>query len=1135
MRVIKGIATAALIVLIIGTFDNLAARTIVAVEDGKAFNQSKSAAPAHCRAAHRAGKMELAVNNNGVFGLGGSHGWPDFFTGDPILNSCEYPRGSNLEHLCGGALWIGAVTGSDTLVSVGTDGWSLARELNPDEAPFGNMIKRTGSDPEAVSHEDYIGVYMDTLTDGVDPDWTGRPHIPLNVEVTQSSYAWSYPWTEDFVLIDYQMKNIGVEALSEVFIGFYVDADVCWDCAGSGGYTDDLSGFLQTYPTQFGNCEFLDTINIAWSADNDGDLNGMVPVPHVTGLAPLGVPADDMQYNFNWWVSNNNSALDFGPRLKPTPEDPFRDFGTGGLGTPEGDHNKHYVMRHPEFDYDQAYTATIMPNDTLWMYPNQDIADDIADGFDTRYLLSFGPFDISPGQTLPITIAYVGGQGFHTVEDNLQNLPDQPDVYYSNLDFSDLAFNANWAKWVYDNPGVDTDQDGYFGKFHVCCDGSVCDTFFYEGDGVPDFDAVPNPAAYDMVWVESREEALWVRWNGLHAETAEDILTGQVDFEGYRAYLSPDGTPGSYVEVESYDIDNYLKYTWSPMHGWELRDYPMTLLELRCLYGDSCGDLDFYPLGYTVANPYILPGFPDSMFYFEAFGLNRSYFGVNTEVLKRYPDQPYPSTLDPGLAPAEELTEDGFLKYFEYELTIGNLLAGECYHVNVTRTDYGAPQFGLPGDESDLLAGPLIQCTMSPGVSYDYAAGWNLISSPVATGSSPDSSFGDDLPFWQLLSWAPQQHYTTAITTSCAEGHWLLAPEAATVDYHGPNCVPVGNIRYCDHRPVAGWQMVGSAFKSGVQLSGTVFQVGSEMIDYDEALARGWITNTMYGWDGSDYYPTNDIPPGRGCWFATLVDDLTICWFSYAGAPEPRPSRGSELFALSLEGMMRISLDGTGQTVYLGLADEAGTGFDAHYDSPCPPTAPGVTNSIYLASDESAGNTLLSRLSTDVRGFEDKVVWKLVLTGSAAHQVNLENSSALCDLGYRLSLRSADGTLQWRLGSDQTVDLQPGEYSIVASRGSHSGPMIPDDYFLSPNYPNPFNPVTTIAFGLPSAGRVRLEVFNLLGQKVVVLVDERMPAGVHEISWHGNSDDGVAVSSGVYFYRLETAGFSQTRKMLLIK
>ncbi len=1101
-------------------------------------------APAHCIAAHRAGKLGLAVTNNGTLGSGFSSAPPvDFFTGEAIRNSCEYPRGSNLEYLYGATLWIGAVVGNDTLVSTGADGWSSSgAEMFPDEAPFGYMIKRSTLDPDsplydgAVSEEDYIAVYMDTLTDGVDPDFFGRPHMPLDLEVTQSSYAWSYPWTEDFVLIDYQIKNIGVELLSQVFIGFYVDADICWDCGGTGGFTDDLSGFLTDWSTTYGNCEFLDTINVAWSADNDGDLNGAVPVPHVTGLAPLGVPADDVQYNFNWWVSSSNASFDFGPRLRPTPEDPWRDFGTGGLGTPEGDVNKHYIMRHREFDYDQAYTATIQPNDTLWLYPNQDIADDIADGFDTRYLLSFGPFDIAPGQTLPLTMAYVGGENLHTVEGNAQNLPDQPDVYYSHLDFSDLAMNTNWAKWVYDNPGVDTDQDGYFGKFHVCCDGPVCDTFYYEGDGVPDFDAVPNPVDYDMVWLEPREEALWVRWNGLHAETAEDILTGQVDFEGYRAYLSPDGTPGSYVEVESYDIENYLKYTFSHAHGWELREYPMTIEELRCLYGASCDDFSFDPNDYTEGSPYVLSGFPDSLFYFEAFGLNKSHFGISTTILKMYPDQPYPTTLDPGLAQPEELTEDGFLEYFEYELTIDGLLAGECYHVNVTRTDYGAPHFGIPGDESDLCEASLMGCTPEGPPAYDYGAGWNLVSSPVIPVPATQAAvFGDDLAWWQLYGWDGSGYYSPTDVSGCGVGYWLFLPDAASVDYVGDECAPVGNIRYCDDYPVAGWQMVGSAFKSGVQLNGTVFQVGSEMIDYDEALARGWITNTMYGWDGSDYYPTSVVPPGRGCWFATLVDDLTICWYRVFSVPERPSGRENELFALSLEGTMRISLDGTGQTVYLGLADDADAGFDAHYDSPCPPTAPGVANSIYLASDESTDNSLLGRLRTDVRGFEDKVVWKLVLTGNAAHQVNLENSSALSDLGYRLSLHTADGTFQWQLGSDQTVDLQPGEYRIVASRGSHNDGLIPEDYFLSPNYPNPFNPVTTIAFGLPSAGRVRLEVFNLLGQKVVVLLDERMPAGVHEISWHGGTDDGVEVSSGVYFYRLETAGFGQTRKMLLIK
>jgi len=94
---------------------------------------------------------------------------------------------------------------------------------------------------------------------------------------------------------------------------------------------------------------------------------------------------------------------------------------------------------------------------------------------------------------------------------------------------------------------------------------------------------------------------------------------------------------------------------------------------------------------------------------------------------------------------------------------------------------------------------------------------------------------------------------------------------------------------------------------------------------------------------------------------------------------------------------------------------------------------------------------------------------------------------------------------------------------------------VPTSYSLDQNFPNPFNPMTTIRFGLPSAGHVRLEGFNLLGQKVAILTDEILPAGVHEVVWDGRTEDDREVSSGLYFYRLETAEFRQSRKMLLIK
>ena len=89
---------------------------------------------------------------------------------------------------------------------------------------------------------------------------------------------------------------------------------------------------------------------------------------------------------------------------------------------------------------------------------------------------------------------------------------------------------------------------------------------------------------------------------------------------------------------------------------------------------------------------------------------------------------------------------------------------------------------------------------------------------------------------------------------------------------------------------------------------------------------------------------------------------------------------------------------------------------------------------------------------------------------------------------------------------------------------------IPKDFFLGQNYPNPFNPSTTIQFSIPEQSLVKLEVFNTLGEKVSTLVSEVMNAGSYKYDWNAKG-----LSSGVYFYRLSTENFNQTKKLLLMK
>jgi hypothetical protein len=110
-----------------------------------------------------------------------------------------------------------------------------------------------------------------------------------------------------------------------------------------------------------------------------------------------------------------------------------------------------------------------------------------------------------------------------------------------------------------------------------------------------------------------------------------------------------------------------------------------------------------------------------------------------------------------------------------------------------------------------------------------------------------------------------------------------------------------------------------------------------------------------------------------------------------------------------------------------------------------------------------------------------------------------------------------------------------GSARILVGIGD-DGPAIPAEFFLADNYPNPFNPSTAISFGLPKDAFVKLDVFNLLGQKVKTLLSENQRAGYKRVVWDGRDNSNKAVASGVYFYRLSTDGdFEQTKKMLLVK
>jgi len=120
--------------------------------------------------------------------------------------------------------------------------------------------------------------------------------------------------------------------------------------------------------------------------------------------------------------------------------------------------------------------------------------------------------------------------------------------------------------------------------------------------------------------------------------------------------------------------------------------------------------------------------------------------------------------------------------------------------------------------------------------------------------------------------------------------------------------------------------------------------------------------------------------------------------------------------------------------------------------------------------------------------------------------------------------------------SSLTIDLRGVDNSKISfTLGNPSGSQTPLAFQLSGNYPNPFNPRTTISFTLPEAQPVSLAIYSLDGRQVATLLHEVRGPGAHDVVWHGQDDAGHAVASGTYFYRLNAGPYSQVRKMILMK
>ncbi len=225
---------------------------------------------------------------------------------------------------------------------------------------------------------------------------------------------------------------------------------------------------------------------------------------------------------------------------------------------------------------------------------------------------------------------------------------------------------------------------------------------------------------------------------------------------------------------------------------------------------------------------------------------------------------------------------------------------------------------------------------------------------------------------------------------------------------------------------------------------------------------------------------------------------------------------------------------------YLGLAEAASEGHDAFDFTEAPPIGDYVRLSIIVHGERYAGNFKPAdeggqHWDLEVDGsFSGKSVRvRLASTGQLPEDYGLyvvdrdhRNALAVIDSSFSIDLREARSVRRLRIliGTRQYAEEHRDGISLV-----------PVAFRLKQNYPNPFNPETTIRYQIGKRSPVRLEIYNLVGQRVRTLVHTTLEAGSYAARWDGRNDEGVSAASGVYMYRLRAGEFMATRKMLLIR
>lgn len=446
------------------------------------------------------GNIGLTITNYGTFGDGFAEQRPTDFP------SCEFPRGSSIEHLFDGGLWIGARKddGSILTTTAAVDapnlnfsvapGFEFTTSANPDDILIerSSLLDSPFFDPRAISHQDFVCDFTDSNRVVPETGETISDHTPLKLAIHLETYAWNFPFADAFVIFNYTIRNASRDTLREVYLGVMGDLVV--------RNTRITPPRVGTPFYQHKGIGKIDSLFMIYAYDYDGDPGftepGLYVAIRLLGATP---PRDDRAYRkrsiANAWQFRTND-------------------------TPQSDIERYERLRGGIISFESGKAQNFIS------------------------LISTGPFArLAPDSSINVVTAIVCAGKFGSDANHL-------DTFQSKLN---LFTNADWAQRAYD--GEDKNANGVLDSGEDINRNGTLDRF-----------VLPTPPSPPKMRVIAGDKSMALYWDRV-AEFSRDLITGEMDFEGYRLYRSQLGAdlPGrdllsSMMLIAEYDLINGLNY-----------------------------------------------------------------------------------------------------------------------------------------------------------------------------------------------------------------------------------------------------------------------------------------------------------------------------------------------------------------------------------------------------------------------------------------------------------------------------------------------------------------------------------------------------------------------------------------------